>query len=343
MRAHILGQLLGFDFSASPHLKGVLNDPEQLRNRARMYLVGYFQELVKDIPVVIFLEDLHWGDDSTLDMVMHLGEFTPQLPLLIVGAARPALFERRPFWGEGQDFHRQLELHPLSKRESRQLVAEILQLAEEIPSELRELLVSGAEGNPFYLEELIKMLIEDGVVVPEEETWQIDLTRLEQVDIPSTLAGVLQARLDSLPGYERAVLQQASVVGRLFWDRIVSYIHSAEGDGDDPQRIPLALTSLRNRELVYRHEESAFIGAVEYLFKHDVLREVTYESVIKRLRKTYHRLVAEWLIANCGDRIEEYNGLIGEHAQLAGEEELAWRVFQTGWGRCPGFIRQYRG
>ena len=90
MRAHILGQLLGFDFSTSPHLKGVLNDAEQLRNRARMYLVGYFQELVKEIPVVIFLEDLHWADDSSLDMVMHLGEFTPQLPLLVVGAARPS-------------------------------------------------------------------------------------------------------------------------------------------------------------------------------------------------------------------------------------------------------------
>ena len=327
MRAHILGQLLGFDFSASPHLKGVLNDPEQLRNRARMYLVGYFQELVKEIPVVIFLEDLHWGDDSSLDMVMHLGEFTPQMPLLVVGAARPALFERRPFWGEGQVFHKQLELHPLSKRESRQLVAEILKFTADIPPELRELMVGGAEGNPFYLEELIKMLIEDGVVVPGEETWEIDLTRLEQVDIPSTLAGVLQARLDSLPGYERAVLQQASVVGRLFWDRIVSYIQSGEGDGDDPQRIPLALTSLRNRELIYRHEESAFIGAVEYLFKHDVLREVTYESVIKRLRKTYHGLVADWLITHSGDRIGEYSGLIAEHLLQAGKDEQACEYF----------------
>ncbi len=103
------------------------------------------------------------------------------------------------------------------------------------------------------------MLIEDGVVIPDEETWQIDLTRLEEVDVPSTLAGVLQARFDSLPPQERTVLQQASVVGRLFWDRIVAYIQAEEGNGDDPALIPLALTSLRNRELVYRHEESAFV------------------------------------------------------------------------------------
>ena len=323
MRAHIIGQLLGFDFSASPHLKGVLNDPEQLRNRGLMYLFQYFQTFSQESPIVIFLEDIHWGDDSSLDMINKLGEYTPKQRLLIVCAARPSLYERRPYWGEGQTYHTRLELQSLSKRESRQLVTEILKLAGEVPNELRELVVSGAEGNPFYVEELIKMLIEDGVVIPDEETWHTDLTRLEQVDVPSTLAGVLQARLDSLPHHERAVLQQASVVGRLFWDRIVTYIQAEGGNLDDPQLIPLALTSLRSRELVYRREESAFVGAVEYLFKHDVLRDVTYESVLKRLRKSYHGLVADWLIENSGDRIQEYHGLIAEHLLLAGREQQA--------------------
>ena len=122
------------------------------------------------------------------------------------------------------------------------LVAEILKHAADIPTELRELVVSGAEGNPFYTEELVKMLIEDGVVIAEEEIWEIDLSRMEEVDVPSTLAGVLQARLDSLPPQERTVLQQASVVGRLFWDRIVTYIQAEEGNGADPRLIPQSLT-----------------------------------------------------------------------------------------------------
>ena len=328
MRAHILGQLLGFDFSASPHLKGVLNDAEQLRNRGLMYLIQFFQKLSQEMPVVIFLEDIHWGDDSSLDIVNLLGERVAELRILIVCATRLTLFERRPYWGEGQDYHTLLELRPLSKRESRNLVTEILKLAVDIPTELRELIVRGAEGNPFYTEELIKMLIEGSVIIPDEETWQIDLTRLEEVDVPSTLAGVLQARLDSLPIHERTVLLQASVVGRLFWDRIVSYIQTEGGNGGDPQLIPQTLTSLRNRELVYRHEESAFVGAVEYLFKHDVLREVTYESVIKRLRKTYHGLVADWLIANGGDRISEYSGLIAEHLLIAERGKQACEYFR---------------
>ena len=327
MRSHILGQLLGFDYSDSPHMKGVLNDAEQLRNRGLMYLIQYFQDLAQEMPVVIFLEDIHWGDDSSLDVVNRIGEYTPQYPILFVCAARPILFERRPYWGEGQTYHTRIELRPLSKRESRQLVAEILKLADDIPAELRELIVGGAEGNPFYTEELIKMLIEDGVIISDDDTWQVDLTRLEEVDVPSTLAGVLQARLDSLPPKERTVLQQASVVGRLFWDRIVAYIQTEGGNGGEPALIPQSLTSLRNRELVFRHEESAFVGSTEYLFKHDVLREVTYNSVIKRLRKTYHGLVADWLIDNSGDRLGEYSGLIAEHLLLAGRSDKAGQYF----------------
>ncbi|NIN66300.1 MAG: hypothetical protein GTO63_16740, partial [Anaerolineae bacterium] len=286
-----------------------------------------FQAVSRNGPTVVFLEDIHWGDDSSLDAVNQLGERIPQLPLLIVCAARHSLFERRLYWGEGQTYHTHLELRPLSKRQSRQLVAEILKLAGEVPLELRELVVSGAEGNPFYVEELIKMLIEDGVILTGEGIWRVEPQRLAQVEVPSTLAGVLQARLDSLPPQERSVLQQASVVGRLFWDRLVAHIQAEGGEGGNPQLVPVALNALRQRELVYRREESAFAGAVEYLFKHEVLREVTYESVVKHLRRVYHGLVGEWLISQGGDRIAEYSGLIAEHLLLAGRKEQAGEYF----------------
>ena len=117
------------------------------------------------------------------------------------------------------------------------------------------------------------------------------------------------------------MLQEASVVGRLFWDQVVAYIHAA-GDGGG-EVVPQALSALRDRELVYRREESAFVDSREYLFKHDLLREVTYESVLKRLRKAYHALAADWLIVHSGERIGEYRGLIAEHLLLAGRREQA--------------------
>ena len=115
MRTHILGQLLGYDFSLSPHLKGVLQDAEQLRNRGLMYLMEYFKALCEKSPVVVFLEDLHWGDDSSLDAVNRIGEQAPRCRLLIVGAARHSLFERRPYWGEGLAHHHFIDLQPLSR------------------------------------------------------------------------------------------------------------------------------------------------------------------------------------------------------------------------------------
>jgi class 3 adenylate cyclase/tetratricopeptide (TPR) repeat protein len=331
--AHFLGQLLGFDFSGSPHLKAHLQDAQALRNRGMNSLRDYFIASSWQIPVVIFLEDLHWADDSSLEAVKGLGSMTGVRPILLVCLTRPSLYERRPYWGEGQENHRKIELQPLSKRESRQLVEEILQHVAQVPVELRELVVQGAEGNPFYIEELIKMLVERGVIVRGEvssdgvERWMVLAERLEWEQAPSTLMGVLQARLDSLAGVEKLVLQQAAVVGRIFWDRIVQHIH-AQGNGRvNSTEINGILSTLREKELVFRREDSAIKGAQEYIFKHDVLREVTYDTVLVKDRKVYHRLVADWLMLNSGERLGEYYGLVGEHLEMAGRIEEAMGYF----------------
>ncbi len=333
-KAHIVGQLLGFGFSESPHLTGVLEDPQQLHNRALMYLEEYFQAIIEQTPTVINLEDVHWADDSSLDLINRLARRLGKERLLIVCLARHRLFERRPHWGEGLAYHIRLELHPLSTRQSRGLVREILKKADQVPSALQDLVVTGAEGNPFYIEELIKMLIEDGAIVIGLERWRIVPERLAEIKVPSTLTGVLQARLESLPPSERTTLQQASVIGRVFWDDAVHHI----GIRSMPASIPSEkhnttkqLSSLRSRELVYRREESAFSDAGEYTFKHAVLRDVTYESVLKRVRKATHALVAEWLIQHSEERAGEYTGLIADHLELAGRyEQASGYLFQAG-------------
>jgi class 3 adenylate cyclase/tetratricopeptide (TPR) repeat protein len=316
VHAHLIGQLLVIDFSASPHLVGLLGDAHAIHNRALESLVEYFSAVCRLEPAVIFLEDLHWADDSSLDVINFLGRRSQNLPLTIVGLARPSLIERRPHWGEGQLYHHRIHLEPLSRRESRQLVEEILQKTEQVPTALRELIVSGAEGNPFYIEELVKMLVEQGVIVKDEPYWLVEADQLAQVDVPSTLTGVLQARLDGLPTGERTVLQQASVVGRVFWDLVVEHLHNHQ-NGEE-ESVSLTLSGLRDKEMVYHREESIFASAQEYVFKHEVLREVTYETVLKKLRRRYHGWVADWLIEQVGKGGEEYSGLIADHLELAG-------------------------
>jgi oligopeptide transport system substrate-binding protein len=190
----------------------------------------------------------------------------------------------------------------------------------QLPVDLRDLVVEGSEGNPFYVEELIKILIEDGVIGRGEDRWQVSLDRLADVRVPPSLTAVLQARLDSLPVEERGLLQRASVVGREFWDQAVGEL-AADAIAKD-EVVPL-LGSLRAREMVYRRERSAFAGTQEYTFKHSVLRDVAYQTVLLKVRQRYHGQVAAWLQAHAGERLAEYYGLIAAHYELAGDAERA--------------------
>ncbi len=266
--------------------------------------------------MALYLEDIHWAGEGSLDLIAHIAQETRQWPVFILCTARPTLMETRPLWGSGQANYNRIDLQPLSKPDSRLLADEILQKMPEVPTALSEMVIGIAEGNPFYMEELIKMLIDDGVIVAGEGAWHVEPGKLIEAHVPPTLTGVLQARLDSLPPREKLTLQRASVVGQVFWDALVARI-GAEGDlrsGHTDE----ALVGLARHELIYGHEGSAFSGVREYSFKHAILHQITYETVLKRERKIYHKQVAEWLAASSEERADEYASLIADHYERAG-------------------------
>jgi tetratricopeptide (TPR) repeat protein len=233
-------------------------------------------------------------------------------------------------------------------------MAEILQRVEQVPAYLSDLIVDSAEGNPFYVEEMVKMLIDQGVIERGignyesgitneaqgsggagvrgsggeadsslvtrhsslEDHWTVRADRLAGLKVPPTLTALLQARLDGLPRPEREALQRASVVGRLFWDDAVAELLNSKREMISP-----TLDSIRRRELVFRRARSSFAPAEEYIFKHALLRDVAYETVLLKHRTGFHGRVAAWLEAHAGERIGEYLGLIAEHFVLA--ENLA--------------------
>jgi predicted ATPase/class 3 adenylate cyclase len=321
-KAHMIGQLVGFDFSDKTEIGVALQDGDSFRRQAQQYLGEFFTAASKTNPVLIHIEDIHWADDRSLDLINNLVRENSNLPLFVLCMARPSFYERRPQWGEGQRFHERIQLEPLSQLSSRRLVRELLKNIAEVPTALRDLVVDRADGNPFYIEELIKALIDDRVILKGETAWTVDTTRLSTVRVPATLTGVLQSRLDTLPAPLYQLLQRASVVGRIFWDAAAVRL-SQETAGLKSGDVQAMLDELRDREMILQREESGFAGTVEYVFRHAILRDVTYETVVPRQRRTFHKLVGDWLLEVGGERAGEHTLLVAEHYSRAEEPAMA--------------------
>jgi predicted ATPase/class 3 adenylate cyclase len=320
-QADLVGQLVGFDFSSTTSVRRLLGNPA-FSEIACLYLVNFFRTLAER-PLLLLLEDLHWMDDSSLDLIIdlisRLGR-EKDIHLMIACTSRSQFFERRPKWGEGLAGFTRLELRLLSRSRSRALIGEILCKAEAIPEDLYECVVNEAEGSPFFIEEMIKMLIDEGVIETDSEPWQIRPEKLALVHVPPTLTGILQARLDGLPAAEKLVLQRAAVVGRVFWDGLLGAL--AREDRAALQ-VHKRLSALRRRGLIYQRERSTIAGSQEYVFKHALLHEAAYETVLLKHRRIYHKRVAAWIEANAGERLEEHLALVAGHYADGGQPELA--------------------
>jgi predicted ATPase/class 3 adenylate cyclase len=312
----LIGQLIGLDYGANPLIAGLVADGRQLRDRAFHALTQYFRALLGSggASAVVLLDDLHWADEGSLDFVDHVAQTCRDLPMMVLCLGRPALDERRPRWGRGSGSTRRIELGALSERSSGELVDSLLRRLDPAPATLRDLVTSSAEGNPYFVEELVAMLIDDGVIVAEGDRWRVAADKLVDAHMPSTLAGVLQARLDGLPPPVKTALQQASVIGHVFWDEALLRV------APDAER---ALEGLLRRDLVRVREPSSFDGAREFVFKHHLLHQVTYDGVLKSDKRRQHQLTAEWLVAKSGERSAEFYGLIADHYERAAETASA--------------------
>ncbi len=316
--AHLLGHLIGIEWRDSRHIKGILDDPRQIRSRAFHAAAQLFRRLSasRGSPVVLQLEDLHWADNESLDFLNHLCRVNRDVPLLLLAFTRPSLFERRTDWGSTEGIHQRIDLAPLDRCASRLLASELLKKLPGVPAALQDLLTSRADGNPFYMEELVKMLINRGAVVTGQ-TWAVDARRLLVTQVPSTLTGVLQARLDGLPVAEKRALQQASVVGAVFWDQALAAIEAQAAE---------QLPALVQRELALPRNDAPLNGLREYAFHHQLLHQVVYDTVLRRHKREGHARVAQWLarLAEQGNlRGGDFLGLAAEHFEHSGDEANA--------------------
>jgi class 3 adenylate cyclase len=298
--------------------------PLTVRDRIHTSWLGFLQELTEQQPTAMLVEDLHWASDELCDLLQVVLERVSG-PLLVIVTARPELLDQRPGWTRwaGASLVR---LKALPSRQAQELVGALL--GGDCPGTIRDFVTARAEGNPFFVEELIATLTDRGVLARNNGGWSFGELPAG-FSVPDTVQAVLAARIDLLPRAEKAALQTAAVIGRVFWS---GPVRDLGGDADPD------LGLLEQRDFVFRRAGSSIGGQQEYMIKHALTREVAYESLLKAKRAPLHAGFAQWLERNSKDE-DEHAALLAHHYA----EAVASENFDVAWSGREGQAEALRG
>jgi class 3 adenylate cyclase/tetratricopeptide (TPR) repeat protein len=276
---------------------------------------GYLLALANHAPTVVVFEDLHWADSATADLVEAMGEVLRAAPLLVVCVLRQEV--RSPFWTRlerlracGHDI-REFRLSPLGGAKASELLANLLHV-EGLPERVRSTILDRTDGNPFFIEEVIRSLIDSGHIVRLDGGWRA-VDDITDVSIPDTLAGVLSARIDRLPEDTRQVAQTAAVIGRAFAHTVLAAVMAEAPEGRRIGDLATHVGLLSHEELVRerrRHPE------LEYIFKHALTQEAAYERLLLRHRKELHRRTGYVLERLHGEHRDDVAPILAHHFDL---------------------------
>jgi class 3 adenylate cyclase/tetratricopeptide (TPR) repeat protein len=254
----------------------------------------FFEGLAELDPLVLVVDDLHWADEGLLDFLDHLIDWATDVPILVVATARPELLTRRPGWGGGKPNATTISLSPLTEAETATLVHGLLDRAV-LPAEVQAGLLERAGGNPLYAEEFARIALERNA-----------LGGAETLPLPESVQGLIAARLDALSEEEKALVQDASVLGKVFWLDAVARLTAVARE-----RAEELLHGLARKQFVQRERRSSLEGDTQYAFMHALVRDVAYSQIPRADRTEKHRRAAVW-IESLG-RAEDYAELRAHH------------------------------
>ncbi len=295
-------------------------DGQQLQERLQRAWRVFFESLAAVRPLIVLVDDIHWADDILLNLLEYVALRSASVPMLLICPARPELLEKRPDWGGGKRDFVMIGLEALSGNDALELVRQLLP-GTDVPYSLRQGILAKAEGNPFYVEEIIRMLVDRGILIAADTRgrWRVapaweGSDEVTDPAIPDTVQGVLAARLDLLSERERDVLQHASVIGRYFWPDALRSLHAHLG-----LYLEETLAALEHKGMIHKSErnEATVAPAKEpiYSFNHALTREVTYSTISRARRAHEHQQVASFLEKLAEGRQAEFAELIAQHYQ----------------------------
>jgi class 3 adenylate cyclase/tetratricopeptide (TPR) repeat protein len=320
-------QVLAALFSLGSSLDHPPISGEAFKHELFDVMLTYFQGWIAGSPTVLFFDDVQWVDSASVELLLHMHQLVDSVPILMIYALRPD--RQVPGWelttrADADYPHRytEIELGQLSEAESHALVDHLL-LNEDLPAKLRTHILEKAAGNPLFVEEVVRAMIDSGVLRRDETgtRWQA-VESLDDIDIPDNLQSLLVSSIDRLEEQTRRTLQLAAVIGRSFYYRVL--VALSEFVGDSTGELDRELNKLQRINMI---QEAARLPEPEYMFRNPLTKEVAYETILLKQRRLFHQRVGEAIENLYPDRLEEFAPILGYHFAEAQQYDRAMEYY----------------
>ena len=302
-----LATFMGFRLSGNYAERIIIVDDEGLEKLIMKNLQTLLMGAADKQPLVFIIEDLHWADQSSIQLLKSLYRLAEGHPILFINVFRPGYQQtgeriREAIRDRYEKFHSEIPLNPLDDAQSERLTMELLN-TKSLPQQVSAMINQRVEGNPLFIEEVIRSMVDEGTVILDKGTVRVT-ARITSILIPQTIQEVLMTRIDKLDEETRSVVKLASVIGRHFFSRVIREVVSEEVDINNILNYLLKIQLIRERSRM---------GEVEYLFKHALIQQAAYETIPSNQRDKLHLEVARAIEKSFADRIQDFFGILAYH------------------------------
>ncbi|MGE0400005.1 MAG: tetratricopeptide repeat protein [Kofleriaceae bacterium] len=349
---HFIGTYVGLDFPPTPFLRAVAESPKQGQEIARAVLRRFIELDASHAPLVLVFDDMQWADSDTLAIVKDLAAGLAGSSVVLIASARPEMLVHAAGWGEGAMDHERIDLRNLEAEDAEQMFKNLLSRVQDVPEDITQLAVEMTGGNPAFLEQLVRLFLDNGTIDTRGPVWRLDPDRAASTELPISVEEAIEARIAALENEERDLLEKAAVFGNVFWVSAVIALTRLErptpterpspldlewGNGEDVRRrVSDLIAGLADQDylLPLDADDSSIPGETEIVFKHNLERELIARSTEHGKLERYYLAAAQWLEAKTTQRSDEQLEFLAGLYERGGDAERAARCYLQGGDRA---------
>ncbi len=349
---HFLGSFVGLEFAPTPFLTAVSESPKQYQEIARTVLRRFIELDAGQAPLVLVLDDMQWADAETIALVKDLAAGLAGSRVVLLTAARPEMLVHAAGWGEGAVDHERIDLRNLEPDDAEQMFKQLLARVEKLPEDTIQNAVEMTGGNPAFLEQLVRLFLDNGTIDTRGQTWRLDPEKAADTELPISIEEAIEARIAALENEERDLLEKAAVFGNVFWVSAVIALTRLEapaprtepgpleiewGNGEDVRRrVSDLIAGLADQDylLPLDADDSSIPGETEIVFKHNLERELIIRSTEQQRLARYYLAAAQWLEAKTTQRSDEQLEFLAGLYERGGDARRSARCYLQGGDRA---------